>query len=73
MLFREGKSSIPEATGKTSKPKEEYIVHQVASTSTTTNAHSPMAQKLIQLKALFDSGVLTQEEFEAEKKKTLNN
>ena len=73
VLFREGKSSIPEATGKTSKPKEEYIVHQVASTPTTTNAHSPMAQKLIQLKALLDSGVLTQEEFDAEKKKILNN
>ena len=41
--------------------------------ATTTNAHSPMAQKLIQLKALLDSGVLTQEEFDAEKKKILNN
>lgn len=30
-------------------------------------------QKLIQLKALLDSGVLSQEEFDAEKKKILNN
>ena len=41
--------------------------------ATTANAHSSMAQKLIQLKALLDSGVLTQEEFDAEKKKILNN
>lgn len=72
-IFREGSSSIEDLDENSSDQKVESQETEVAQQTDTTRQSSSMAQKLFQLKELLDAGLLTQEEFDSEKKKILEN
>lgn len=73
VIIREGNSSIERLTEY--KPEQMTESHNTDTSQQVNLApqSSSMAQKLFQLKELLDAGLLTQEEFDSEKKKILEN